>query len=174
MIGLFKKKEKKQEIVFENHIVCGYASSITTDKQNERVDFMALSKASRDYALWGNVREQHGLKTIGKCVFAAVTALGLFVVLDISDEEVWEKIETGEYRGISMGGMKQATERRKENGRTFDVITSITIAELSIVDQPANDDCGFMMFEPCEILLGEFSRYKEENNADNEENNANE
>ncbi|MCK5744278.1 MAG: HK97 family phage prohead protease, partial [Caldisericia bacterium] len=49
------------------------------------------------------------------------------------------------YRGLSIGGIIQNKEKRFFGGRMITVITELTIAEISVVDQPANNETTLLI-----------------------------
>lgn len=126
-------------------VVWGFASTDSIDKQGDIVSKKALEQAVIEYAKWRNIREMHQSKTVGVARHVVLLGKGLFVGVEISDPECWEKIQKGIYKGFSIGGMVGDRETQVRGGKPVSVITQMTIAEVSVVDQPANNDAGFML-----------------------------
>lgn len=129
----------------ERCFVWGFASTESVDKENEVVSRKALEKAVADYSKWRNIREMHQSKTVGKARHIALLDKGLLIGAEITDSECWDKIRNGIYSGFSIGGMVGQRESQVRGGKPVSVITDMTIAEVSVVDQPANNDAGFML-----------------------------
>jgi hypothetical protein len=130
----------------ERRFVWGFASTESLDKQGDIVSREALEKAVADYARWRNIREMHQSRTVGIARHVVLLGRGLMIGAEITDDECWGKIKSGLYRGFSIGGMVNDRQAKVVGGRPVSVITDMTIAEISVVDQPANNDAGFMLF----------------------------
>ncbi len=130
----------------KRRFVWGFASTETLDKQGDIVSREALERAVSDYVKWRNIREMHQSRTVGIARHVVLLGKGLLIGAQITDDECWEKIRSGIYRGFSIGGMVNDRQAKVLGGRPVSVITDMTIAEISVVDQPANNDAGFMLF----------------------------
>jgi phage head maturation protease len=129
-----------------NRMIWGYATTDSLDKQGEVLSEKAIRNALPDYKKWRNVREMHQQKTVGSAVhLLMIPGKGLLVGIKITDEKCWEKIQSGLYRGLSIGGIIQNKEKRFFGGRMITVITELTIAEISVVDQPANNETTLLI-----------------------------
>ncbi len=138
---LMKKVEKKGA---KGNIVWGMATTEALDKQGDITSSRAISEALPEYSKWRNIREMHQAKTVGVAKHLIMLPKGLLVGAEITDRECIKKIESGMYGGFSIGGIIHKREQKFVEGRSVSVITKLTIAEISIVDQPANPETGFI------------------------------
>jgi phage head maturation protease len=123
----------------EKRMVYGYASTIALDSQGERVSKAALEEALPDYMRFANVREMHQPSAVGVAKEAEVDDTGLYLAAKVVDDTAWLKVKEGVYKGFSIGGKKLA--------KTEDLITSLRLTEISLVDRPANPECVFDVFK---------------------------
>jgi hypothetical protein len=122
----------------ERREVWGYASTEARDDQGEVVRREALIAALGDYMRFANIREMHQLSAVGIAREAAVDDRGLYVGARIVDDQAWQKVVEGVYKGYSIGG--QITERDPADYKT---ITGLVLNEISLVDRPANPEAVF-------------------------------
>jgi Family of unknown function (DUF6582)/Caudovirus prohead serine protease len=122
----------------ERREVWGYASTEARDDQGEIVKRDALISALGDYMKFANIREMHQLSAVGVATEAAVDDKGLYVGAKIVDDQAWQKVVEGVYKGYSIGG--RVTERDPADHKT---ITGLVLNEISLVDRPANPDAIF-------------------------------
>ena len=122
----------------ERREVWGYASTQTRDDQGEIVKREALIDALGDYMRFANIREMHQLSAVGVAREAAVDDKGLYVGAKIVDDQAWQKVVEGVYKGYSIGG--QVTQRDPVDYKT---ITGLVLNEISLVDRPANPEAVF-------------------------------
>ena len=131
--------------------VYGYASSGAEDSDGETITPDAMKAALPDYMKFGAVREMHDAKkAAGTAIEADVqedgrTWFGAHVV----DPVAVKKVETGVYKGFSIGG--KVVARDELNKR---LIKGIKLVEVSLVDRPANPEAVFTMFK-AETVDGE-------------------
>ncbi len=118
--------------------VWGYASTEARDDQGEVVKREALIAALGDYMRFANIREMHQLSAVGVAREAAVDDRGLYVGARIVDDQAWQKVVEGVYKGYSIGG--QITQRDPADYKT---ITGLVLNEISLVDRPANPEAVF-------------------------------
>jgi hypothetical protein len=123
----------------EKRLVYGYASTPALDLQGERVSLEAIKRALPDYMQWRNIREMHQMSAVGVTESADVDKKGLYVVGRIVDDEAWNKVKEGVYKGFSIGG-----QRLSKNG---DEITELLLTEISLVDRPANPECRLELYK---------------------------
>ena len=120
----------------EQRMVWGYATTEALDSQNERVSKAAIEAALPDYLKWANVREMHQPSAVGSVVEHEMQPKGLWVGAKIIDDSAWRKCtmppESPVYKGFSIGG--------KELTREGNMITRLILAEISLVDRPANPE----------------------------------
>jgi phage head maturation protease len=122
----------------ERHEVWGYASTEARDDQGEIVKREALVAALSDYMKFANIREMHQLSAVGVAKEAAVDDKGLYVGAKIVDDQAWQKVVEGVYKGYSIGG--RVTQREPGDYKT---ITGLVLNEISLVDRPANPEAVF-------------------------------
>jgi HK97 family phage prohead protease len=122
----------------EQRMVWGYASTDAEDDQGEIITRDALAAALADYLKFANIREMHQMSAVGVAEEAAVDDKGLYVGARIVDPRAWDKVTSGVYKGFSVGGRIRARDPRDRN-----VITALSLTEISLVDRPANPDAVF-------------------------------
>ena len=118
--------------------VWGYASTEARDDQGEIVKRDALVAALGDYMRFANIREMHQLSAVGVAREAAVDDRGLYIGARIVDDQAWQKVVEGVYKGYSIGG--RITQRDPADYKT---ITGLVLNEISLVDRPANPEAVF-------------------------------
>lgn len=122
--------------------VWGYASSGSVDSDGETITAAAMKAALPDYMKFGAVREMHQPMAAGTAIEAYVeedtgkTWFGAHVV----DPIAVKKVETGVYKGFSIGG--KVTERNKLKKTQID---GLNLIEVSLVDRPANPEAVFTL-----------------------------
>jgi len=125
-------------------IVTGIASTESVDSQGEVVTASAMKAAIPDYMRFGAVREMHDAKK------AAGTAMSIGVGDDgvtnftahVVDPIAIKKVQSRVYKGFSIAGK---VLKRDENDDSK--ITSLSLAEVSLVDRPANPDAVFTCYK---------------------------
>lgn len=129
---IFVPLEKCDE---EKRLAIGYASTPALDSQGEIVKREAVEAALPDYMRFANLREMHQPSAVGVAQEADVDARGLRIKAKVVDDDAWEKVKQGVYKGFSIGG--RVTSRDPADRR---VITGIDLTEISLVDRPANPE----------------------------------
>jgi phage head maturation protease len=122
----------------ERREVWGYASTEARDDQGEVVTREALTAALGDYMKFANIREMHQLSAVGVAKEAAVDDKGLYLGAKIVDDQAWQKIIEGVYKGYSIGGRVTNRDPADHN-----IITGLVLNEISLVDRPANPEAVF-------------------------------
>lgn len=122
----------------EQRMVWGYASTEAEDDQGEIITRDALAAALGDYLKFANIREMHQMSAVGVAAEAGVDDKGLYVGARIVDPRAWDKVTSGVYKGFSVGGKVRARDPRDRN-----VITALSLTEISLVDRPANPEAVF-------------------------------
>src|SRR5579864_8420076 len=122
----------------EQRMVWGYASTEAEDDQGETVSREALAAALDDYMRFANIREMHQPSAVGVAKEAAIDDKGLYLGAKIVDEDAWQKVVEGVYKGFSIGG--RVTARDPGDRR---LITALRLTEISVVDRPANPEAMF-------------------------------
>ena len=123
--------------------VWGYASSEAVDSDGETITADAMKAALPDYMKFGAVREMHQPLAAGTAIEANVgddgrTYFGAHVV----DPIAVKKIETGVYKGFSIGGKVTARDEMNKS-----IIKGLTLVEVSLVDRPANPEAVFSCYK---------------------------
>jgi HK97 family phage prohead protease len=122
----------------EQRMVWGYASTEALDEQGEIIKREALDAALGNYMRFANIREMHQPSAVGVAKEAAIDEKGLYVVAKIIDDDAWEKVVQGVYKGFSIGGRVTARDPVDRS-----IITGLTLTEISVVDRPANPEAVF-------------------------------
>jgi phage head maturation protease len=127
-------------------IVEGFASTGSQDSDGETITPDAMKAAIPDYMRFGAVREMHDAKK------AAGTALEIEVLDDgrtrfvshVVDPVAVVKVETGVYKGFSIGGSVPKGGRDPVNKTQ---INALNLIEVSLVDRPANPEAVITCFK---------------------------
>ncbi|HYL31930.1 MAG TPA: XkdF-like putative serine protease domain-containing protein [Stellaceae bacterium] len=119
----------------EQRLAIGYASTPALDSQGEIVKREAVEAALPDYMRFANIREMHQPSAVGVAQQADLDARGLRIAAKVVDDDAWEKVKQGVYKGFSIGG--RVTSRDPDDQR---VITGLDLTEISLVDRPANPE----------------------------------
>ena len=106
-----------------------------------------MAAAIPDYMKFGAVREMHGKSAAGTALDAKVEKDGRtsFSAL-IVDPIAIKKVETGTYKGFSIGG--RVTSRDATDNS---IITGLNLIEVSLVDRPANPEALITMYKADDI-----------------------
>jgi phage head maturation protease len=123
--------------------VWGYASSSAVDSDGETITPDAMKAALPEYMKFANVREMHTSKAAGIAIEAEVQEDGrTFFGAHVIDPVAVMKVKAGVYKGFSIGG--KVTSRDKVNKS---IIDGLRLAEVSLVDRPANPEALFTFFK---------------------------
>jgi len=125
------------KVVAEERMVWGYASTTALDFDGDRITLGAMRDALPDYMRFANIREMHQPSAVGTAVSATVDDVGLYLGAKVVDDAAWRKVETGVYKGFSLGCLVKASDKAKK------CITKMKLYEISLVDRPANPDSVF-------------------------------
>lgn len=136
----------------EKRLVFGYASSDRVDLDGQIADAEWLKRELPDWFKWGNIREMHQLKAIGKAKDVEWDENGPYLVSKVVDDDAWKKVKEGVLQGYSIGikGTRTQIDAKAPHGR----IVGGKIIEVSLVDRPANEDGRFALFKS--VGLGEW------------------
>jgi phage head maturation protease len=148
----------------EQRMVYGYASTEALDSQGEVVRRQALAAALPEYMRFANIREMHQPSAVGIAKEAAIDEKGLWLGAKVVDDDAWKKVVEGVYKGFSIGGFVTARDPRDPQA-----ITGIDLAEISLVDRPANPDAVFAVYKSAgverEALVKAGARHSKEDLA---------
>ncbi len=126
----------------QQRMVYGYASTEALDSQGEVVRKEALAAALPDYLRFANIREMHQPSAVGIAKEAAIDAKGLWIGAKIVADDAWLKVREGVYKGFSIGGFVTSRDNADPT-----VITGLDLAEISLVDRPANPEAVIEIFK---------------------------
>lgn len=119
-------------------VVEGVASSESVDSQGEVVRADAMRGAIPDFMKFGNIREMHQPIAAGKAIDISVGEDGITrLSAHVVDAESCKKVSAGVLQGFSIGGFVPPGGRSKDDAN---VIETIKLTEISLVDRPANPD----------------------------------
>ncbi|MDE2229911.1 MAG: HK97 family phage prohead protease [Alphaproteobacteria bacterium] len=130
----------------EKRLAIGYASTPALDSQGEIVKREAVEAALPDYMRFANIREMHQPSAVGVAQAADLDARGLRIAAKVVDDDAWEKVKQGVYKGFSIGG--RVTARDPADRR---VITGLELTEISLVDRPANPEAIIDVYKVYEL-----------------------
>lgn len=123
--------------------VWGYASSETVDSDGETITAEAMKAAIPDYMKFGAVREMHGQNAAGTAIEIKVEEDGrTYFGAHVVDPIAVKKVQTGVYKGFSIGGSVTARDELNKS-----VIKGVKLTEISLVDRPANPEAVFTCFK---------------------------
>lgn len=136
------KSEKQDDGTLK---VWGYASTDQPDDDGETITAAAMKAALPDYMKWGAVREMHGNSAAGTAIEAEVQDDGkTWFGAHIVDPVAVTKVETGVYKGFSIGGRVPKGGRDPLNKAQ---INTLELIEVSLVDRPCNPGAVFTMYK---------------------------
>lgn len=142
----------------DERLVYGVVSTPTPDAQGgvwqgERydgdiVDPAALRAAIDDYLEWAAIREMHQPVAAGKALDVLVRDDVVYLVARIVDDNAWQKVKEGVYKGLSIGGrVIDAKLETLPDGRRVRRITRLQLTEISLVDRPANPEAAILLIK---------------------------
>jgi hypothetical protein len=145
LYGAFSKVDDQADGTL---IVSGIASSESVDSDGEVITAAAMKGALPDYMKFGAVREMHQASAAGTAISAKVDDTGKTEFsAHVVDPIAVKKVQTGVYKGFSIGG--RVLKRDADNPNT---ITELRLTEISLVDRPANPDA---LMQLCKFDDGE-------------------
>ena len=138
--GYFGRIAKWEKLDDGTLMVFGKAAGADLDLDEQICDPDWLAREMPAWFEWGNVREQH--TNIAAGVGKEMTADGsdYYLKAHVVDPGTVKKVETGVLKGFSLGAINGRVIRDKaaRGGR----INDGKIAEISLVDRPANATCS--------------------------------
>ena len=139
----FTKVDEDERMVF------GLATDETPDAQGDVVDYEATKRAVGDWSQWRNVREMHQPQAAGvaETITLDDAAKSLDIGVHVVDDQAWEKVKAGVYKGFSIGGkvLDAVTQTAAEGEEAVRRITRYALNEISLVDRPANPSATFSL-----------------------------
>lgn len=148
----------------EQRTVQAYAfvNEVVEGEGGLRLKRSSMEAATPDYMAWANVREMHQPKAAGVARSVTWDEKGARMTLEVVDDDAWEKVKRGVYKGLSVGVV--ATVMR---GKDVDACRWI---ETSLVDRPKDPDARIVAvraddlpetFE-AEVARASFAEYMED------------
>lgn len=135
-------------------MVYGYATTDSLDSQGEIITKEAIKKAWEDYMKFANVREMHQPSAVGVTKEYEHDEKGTKIGVKVVDDRAWKFVQEGVYKGFSIGGR---ILEKIEN-----TITEIVLAEISLVDRPANPDAVFEVIKMDDSAIKALQTLKKE------------
>ena len=140
-IGLFAQITRTDD---EQRLVYGIVTDETPVREWPGVDVdvitshAATKRAVERWLKWGNIREMHQPSAVGvaRSVEFNDTTRETFVTAHIVDDQAWEKVKAGVYRGFSISGPVKTWQHDKKLKRI--VVTDYDLDEISLCDRPKN------------------------------------
>lgn len=140
LYGELRKIERQDDGTI---IVTGIASTAAVDDSGETVTVAAMRAALPDYMKFGAVREMHGLSAAGTALTASVDDQGsTHLTAHVVDPLAVLKVQTGVYKGLSIGGKVLARDPLDKT-----IITKLRLNEISLVDRPCNPEAVIGMWK---------------------------
>lgn len=121
-----------QRVDEEQRLVSGYAATEQRATDGLVVTRDALAGAVDGYMEWANLRAMHR-DAVGVTREASVDDGGLYITAEVVDDDAWEKVKRGVYKGFSIGA--KVTERDPSDKT---MVRGIELREISLVDRPAD------------------------------------
>jgi len=128
----------------------GYLTVEVVDKQNEFIAIGEITKAMKNYmALTPNVSDFHSnrmvgfLKSFEESEYQGHPAIKAKIEIHKQEgtllyDQVWEKIKSGEYKGLSIGGAAKTKIPVIKNGKMYVMLKDLEIYEYAVCPSPAN------------------------------------
>ena len=130
----------------------------TVDDQGEIVDYAGGKAALDDFMKWANVREMHQPSAVG-LVEALVhddEAKASEAILRVVDPVAVTKVETGVYKGTSLGGSKGSARAMEKVGGAFVTrLLAPIVKEVSLVDRPSRPTAVLTLAKRAEPTFAE-------------------
>jgi hypothetical protein len=132
----------------EKRTVTGIVTDELLDRQGDVVDYETAKAFFTDDKLWpGNIREQHDpKKPVGSKVGAVPNdtdkCVELTAYVSEACPDTWTKCQDGTLKGFSIGGSGRRVVE-KQGDKTINRLFLQSLAEVSLVDNPANPRAMF-------------------------------
>ncbi len=105
-----------------------FVNEVVEGEGGIRLKRSAMEEATGDYLKWANVRRMHQADAVGVAHSVEWDARGARMVLEVVDDDAWNKVRRGVYKGLSVG--VQATLMRGKD------VEKCRWIETSLVDRP--------------------------------------
>ena len=146
----------------ERRIVEGYATTESVNVYGWFTDLNATRRAIEEFQRWANVRYMHQPDAVGVVEDMSVDDKGLYVRVKVVDDVVWKKVKEGVLKAFSLG--LTVLDRVWDDIKGAWRITKYQIFEVSLVDNPANQDCAYTLVTRADpdVKLGRFRKADED------------
>lgn len=124
------EKREIEGIAFANEVVEGEGGI--------RLKRTAMENSTPEYMQWGAVREMHQPSAVGTAIGVEWNADGAYLRAKIVDDDAWNKVKAGVYKGLSVG-----VAARVMRGKDVEVANWI---ETSLVDRPKDPDAKIVAY----------------------------
>ncbi|MGV0974500.1 MAG: hypothetical protein ACOYBO_01075 [Azonexus sp.] len=149
-IGLFAKITRTDD---EQRLVYGIVTDETPVHEWPGVDVdvitshAATKRAVERWMKWGNIREMHQASAVGvaRSVEFNDQTRETYVTAHIVDDQAWEKVKAGVYRGFSIAGPIKTWNHDKKLKRI--TITDYDLDEISLCDRPKNPETVIKLWQ---------------------------
>lgn len=149
-IGMFAQITRVDE---EKRLVYGVATDETPVREWPGVDIdvvvthEATKRAVERWMKWGNIREMHQPSAVGvaRSVEFNDATRETFVTAYIADDQAWEKVKSGVYRGYSINGPIKTWNHDKKLKRVS--VTDFDLDEISLCDRPKNPNSTLKLWQ---------------------------
>lgn len=135
LVNVFAPIERVNE---EERTVEAYAfvNEVVDGENGVRLKRTAMEAATPDYMSWANIRRQHHPDPVGVARSVEWDQKGARMVVEVVDDDAWEKVKRGVFKGLSVG-VRPTVMRGKS-------VETCTWVETSLVDRPKDPDARFM------------------------------
>lgn len=128
----------------EKRLVSGIATAENVDRQGDIVDYETAKAFFTNRDLWpGNIREMHKAEAVGSAVDVtcddATKSISVTAHISEGAPNTWTKVKDGTLKFFSIGGSgRRVIEKIGDTGKTAKRLFLEQLAEVSLVDNPAN------------------------------------
>jgi len=144
-----------------------FVNEVVDGEGGIRLKRSAMEAATPDYMQWANIRRMHQPDAVGVALNVVWDDKGALMTLRVEDDDAWNKVKAGVYKGVSVG-VRPTVMRGKD-------INACKWFETSLVDRPKDPDSAFIAIrgedgseatecvfeeeEPESLVRGEFATY---------------
>jgi hypothetical protein len=148
---------KQMDTDSKDRLFTGWASVEVVDKDGEVIPIEEMKKHMNDLMdMGGFITDMHTNRVVGKILnWAEQTKKvgrkdvpGIIITGKIFDkypthDEVWNKIKSGEYKGLSFGGASHRKDIVRMHGASVPQLNDLENHEVAVVTEPANPEAVF-------------------------------
>lgn len=135
-IHLFAPIERVND---DERTITAYAfrNEVVDGEGGVRLRRTAMEAATDDYMQWANIRRMHQPDPVGVAQAVEWDDKGALMTLRVQDDDAWNKVKAGVYKGLSVGVLPRVMRGRE--------VTACKWFETSLVDRPKDTDCNFLV-----------------------------